>query len=412
MDGLSVEKRRRDQHGVVEYSLTMRNPEPVLDGDGNPVKIWEQPTRSVTGGRATGSSKAGTFFWSNSIEPAMIPTDEHTGVLSGLVIQEWVPGAGSYRRERGHASDTALTRSKTGPPRVLHLVTVDLEATVGAEVKTVGKIDKMGLFKGAPPARSAERFTLPASTTVWVDDQQLQEIKTRQAELEGQRAHETGKQPVAITTEALNTPTDTAKDSPTDVAKDSPGDMAKDSPTDVAKDSPGDMAKDSPGDVAKVPSGHRLATPSWSQGVTEPVDLSDRIPLLRRQISQRPELGPDAADWLLPVSPQGTPVGNDRTAEHFLSNVQAKLGDLENGGAGTQLRWEGRWKGHTYELHVGAELVGEPEVQGIKHGGLAATSVAAIAVSKIRSLTGVFLEVMSGAIPGVLLHGSDSPGGV
>ncbi|WP_395474515.1 hypothetical protein [Saccharopolyspora spinosa] len=353
VDGLSAEKRRRAQHAVVEYSLMMKNPEPVLDGDGNPVKIWDQPTRSVTGGHTTGSSKAGTFFWSNSLEPAIVPVDHNTGVISSLFIQEWVPGSGNFRRERGGAGDSSLTRSETGKPRELHLVTVDLEPTVGVEVKTVGKIDKSGLFKGKPLARSAERFTLPASMTVLVDDRQLQEIKTRQAEFEAQRAREP--------------------------------------------------------DVTDVPPGHTLATPSWSRGVTEPVDLSDRIPLLREQISQR--LGPDAANWLLPDSAQGTPLGNDRTAKHFLSDVQAKFGDLENGGASTQLAWEGRWKGHTYELHVGAELLGEPEAEGIKHGGLATASVASIAANKVRSLTGVLLEVMSGMIPGVVMNGADSPGG-
>ncbi len=157
VDGLSAEKRRRAQHAVVEYSLMMKNPEPVLDGDGNPVKIWDQPTRSVTGGHTTGSSKAGTFFWSNSLEPAIVPVDHNTGVISSLFIQEWVPGSGNFRRERGGAGDSSLTRSETGKPRELHLVTVDLEPTVGVEVKTVGKIDKSGLFKGKPLARSAER---------------------------------------------------------------------------------------------------------------------------------------------------------------------------------------------------------------------------------------------------------------
>ncbi|QIZ37112.1 hypothetical protein [Saccharopolyspora sp. ASAGF58] len=382
VDGLSVEKRRQDQHGVVEFSFMMKNPVPVLDGDGNPVKIWEQPTRSVTGGRTTGSSKSGTFSWMNSIEPAMAAVDDHTGVISGVLMQELSPGSGSYRRERGHTTDSGRTRSETGKPRELHLVTVDLEATVGAEVKTVGKIDKIGLFKGKPPARSAERFTLPESATVLVDDRQLQEIKTRQAELQAQRAHEAGKEPVVTSTGLLEAPKDVAK-------------------------VPAGLLE-APKDVAKVPAGHTLATPSWSRGVTEPVDLSDRIPLLREQISQR--LGREAAEGLLPVFPQDTPLGNDRTAGHFLSNVQAKLGDLDNGGAGTQLRWEGRWRGHTYELHVGAELLGEPEADGIKHGGLATASVASITASKIRSASRVLLEVMTGAIPGVLLRGTDSPG--
>ncbi|MGI8311894.1 hypothetical protein [Saccharopolyspora hattusasensis] len=382
VDGLSVEKRRQDQHGVVECSFMMKNPVPVLDGDGNPVKIWERPTRSVTGGRTTGSSKSGTFSWMNSIEPAMAAVDDHTGVISGVLMQELSPGSGSYRRERGHTTDSGRTRSETGKPRELHLVTVDLEATVGAEVKTVGKIDKIGLFKGKPPARSAERFTLPESATVLVDDRQLQEIKTRQAELQAQRAHEAGKEPVVTSIGLLEAPKDVAK-------------------------VPAGLLE-APKDVAKVPAGHTLATPSWSRGVTEPVDLSDRIPLLREQISQR--LGREAAEGLLPVFPQDTPLGNDRTAGHFLSNVQAKLGDLDNGGAGTQLRWEGRWRGHTYELHVGAELLGEPEADGIKHGGLATASVASITASKIRGGSRVLLEVMTGAIPGVLLRGTDSPG--
>ncbi|WP_143061313.1 hypothetical protein [Saccharopolyspora shandongensis] len=367
--GLKTTKRRQEQHAVVEYSRMMLNPTPVLDSDGNPVKVWEQPTRSVTGERTTESSKTGTFSWFNSIEPVMAAVDENTGVVAGTVLEEVAPGKGSYLRKRGHEIDTSHSRSETGKPRERHLVTVDVVNTVGVEVKTIGKIDRMGLFKGKPPVRSAERFTLPQSKTVLVDDRQLQEMKTRTAEVEAQRAHEAEKKEPEVSTKPL----------------------------------------DSPMDVAPVPDGHTLATPSWSRGVTEPVDLSGQIRLLRRQISER--LGPDAAEALLPVSPQGSPLGNDRSAEHFLSNVQAKLGDLENGGASTQLRWEGRWKGHTYELHVGAELLGAPEAEGIKHGELATSSAASIVANKIRSATWVVLEFMTGGIPGAVLHGPDSSGG-
>ncbi|WP_446689109.1 WXG100-like domain-containing protein [Saccharopolyspora phatthalungensis] len=376
LDGLFSPRRRRDQHGAVEYSLLLRDPTPVLDAEGKPVKVWQQPTHSVTGGRSTYSGTTSTVTFGNSIEPAMIPISDfsaqhgpNTSSLTALGFADTTLWAGSSSRKRGQVVSSSHTRSVTGKPRELHLVEVNVEATVATEVRTVGKIDRVGLLAPKPAVRSAERFTLPRAGTVLVTDEQLQEIRTKQAEVDAQRA------------------------------RNAAGGWA--SP--VKPPSPS-------ADVVPVPAGHALAAPSWSGGVTEAVDLTDRIPLLHEKVSR--SLGAEQADRLLPSSARDTAHDNYREVERFLSNVQAKMGDAANGGASTPLRLEDRFSGRTYELHVGAKLRSEPVAEGITHGELVTGSAASILSSSTRRARRVLLETFGALIPAVHIDGSGPSGPV
>ncbi|EQD82669.1 hypothetical protein N599_29395 [Saccharopolyspora erythraea D] len=383
LGGLVSERRRRGQVGAVEYSLMRRNPRVLLDDKGNPLEDWKRPAHSMTGGRTTDSSTTGAGTFVNSIEPGIIPASDFSGEhdgstfkLGALALLELTPWKGSFFSKRGYTTTSSRTRSEKHTAVKGKWIEADVEVTVAAEIKTSSNLPLRKLFKSKPDERSAERFTLPRAGKFWVTDEELHEIRTKQAEVDAQRAREAAENPPA--------------------------------PSPAAQPAPST-------DLAPLPPGQTLATPSWSGGVTAAVDLTERTDRTDRDpISKLHErlvnhLGSKLADQVLPRSAQDTGHPNYPDVAGFLSNVQAKLGDVENGGASTTLRIEDRRrKGHTYELHVDAELLSEPVAQGITHGELVTANDATVTLSETRQRSRVLLEVFSALIPTLDIAGPDS----
>ncbi|MGW1680130.1 hypothetical protein [Saccharopolyspora sp. NPDC002376] len=357
LDGFRLKRRRADAEAKAAVSLRLRDPE-VLD------TAWQPAERSVRGGSTTSSELGGTWTAGNAIEPAFIPTSEtsnHTpGTVAhgmGLLLHDLSLWVSSFGHQEGHSTAVSHQRSVSGEPRRMHLISATVEATMAVETASRGNLDRWRLFRSKPVGRAAERFELPGAARVWVDDEQLHEIRIRQAEEDARRAAETPEPEPA---------------------------PAPEPPTD-------------PDALSPVPEGHHIGSPEWADGVTEPIDLTNAIEPLREQLVRR--LGQEQADALLPSSSLDGEHDNPREAERYLSQFQASLGDLANGGTGTPLRLHGRLGGETYELRVDAQLRGTPEPVGIKHGELARASKATFKTSSSHKFTRVLAEMFTVVVP-------------
>ncbi|AGZ38787.1 toxin glutamine deamidase domain-containing protein [Actinoplanes friuliensis] len=129
-----------------------------------------------------------------------------------------------------------------------------------------------------------------------------------------------------------------------------------------------DLAGQRPAPAAEDPRGAALGpAPDRSLGlggVDTTVDLSDRIPHLRRRIADT--VGDEIADALLPQSALDTPHDNVRALQTFLANAQSHVGGALNGGRTLPLRIEGRFRGHTYQATLTADFVQAPTFTGIE----------------------------------------------
>ncbi|MEV6231383.1 DnaJ domain-containing protein, partial [Saccharopolyspora shandongensis] len=383
LNGLGWNRRRTSAVGKAAVSFTLRDPE-VLE------TVWQQSNRSAVGGSTTSSELGGTWTASVKIEPFFGPSSEtsnHTpGTITGgmgLLLSELNPWMGSFSREKGHSTKVSHGRSVSGEPRRMHRIIATVEATMAAETVDWSNLDRWKLFRPkvgevaassamsvalAPvmalfkpkTGRAAERFELPRAAEVWVTDEQLHEIRIRQAQEDARRAAETP-------------------------AQEPPALPEQDVPTDADELSP-------------VPEGHHVGAPKWADGVTEPIDLYDEtIDALRDGLVRR--LGQERADRLLPPSSLQTEHDNSGEVERYLSQFQASLGDLANGGTGTPLRLQDRITGETYELRVDAELLSTPTPNGIKHGRLTRFTKATFQESSSRKVTRVLAEMFTVLLP-------------
>ncbi|MEU6264562.1 hypothetical protein [Saccharopolyspora shandongensis] len=371
-------RRRTDAEAKAAVSFMLRDPE-VLE------TVWQPSNRSAAGGSTTSSEQGGTWTAKTQIEPFIGPTSETSndtpGTITqamGLILHEVSPWGVSVGREKGHRTTVSHGRSVSGEPRRMHRIIATAEATMAVETVDWSNLDRWKLFKpkaGEVAARSAisvalapimalfkpktgraaERFELPRAVEAWVDDEQLHEIRIRQAEEDARRA---GQEP--------------------------PAPREPDAPTDADELSP-------------VPEGHDIGAPKWADGVTEPIDLSETIDRLREGLVQR--LGQERADLLLPSFSLATEHDNPSEVKRYLSHVQASLGDLANGGTGTPLRLQDRITGETYELRVDAELLSTPTPAGIKHGGLTRATKATFQESSSRKFTRVLAEFFTVLLP-------------
>ena len=85
----------------------------------------------------------------------------------------------------------------------------------------------------------------------------------------------------------------------------------------------------------------------------EAIDLAELKSALLADLAARSR--PDA-DRLLPDSSLDAAHDNAREIDRHLSDLQAFMGDLANGGIGTPLRAQRRFKGNSYDLWVNVAL--------------------------------------------------------
>ncbi|WP_206743480.1 hypothetical protein [Amycolatopsis lurida] len=350
IDGLRWKRRRADTTAAVAVSYRLLDPQ-VID------KLWEQPEHAVTGTSETSAEADSTWTQSNEVEPAALIVSDgalHSSGISAHAANLTVAELGMWKTSSGTKSarktKISTTRSLTGEPRRLYLIEATLEATVAAETFRQGNLDRWLFRRPRPGRQAAKRLELPKAVRVVVTEKQLHEIRIRQAEVDALRAA----RPAAV-------------------------------PAPVG-DFDGSRA---------VPDGYALGGANWADGVTESIDLSDRLELLHRQLVRR--LGQKKADQILPLSSRlGAEHDNYRAAERFLSRLEGPLADLANGGASTSIRAEdSRLTGETYELVVGAQLLGSPEAVGIAHGELAKVSAASAEEKSGRNVKRVLAELMT-----------------
>ncbi|WP_146246688.1 hypothetical protein [Actinoplanes xinjiangensis] len=100
-------------------------------------------------------------------------------------------------------------------------------------------------------------------------------------------------------------------------------------------------------------------------GVVTPVDLSGRIPRLRRRLAEASS--EDLATALFPVELGRSAYDNVRglTAGSFIGAANLHLGSALNGGRTQTVRMERRFRGATYRVTLTAEPVHEPRFTGI-----------------------------------------------
>ncbi|WP_203779680.1 hypothetical protein [Actinoplanes philippinensis] len=100
-------------------------------------------------------------------------------------------------------------------------------------------------------------------------------------------------------------------------------------------------------------------------GVVTPVDLSGRIPRLRRRLAEA--AGEDLAHALFPVELGRSAYDNVRglAAGSFIGAANLHLASALNGGRTETVRMERRFRGATYQVTLTAEPVHEPRFTGI-----------------------------------------------
>ncbi|MCA1280951.1 hypothetical protein [Saccharopolyspora sp. 7B] len=359
LTGFRWHRRRSDVEAAAAVSYMLRDPEVVETQ-------WQQPKQSTTGATTSGQDVTGTWSGGNAVEPAMITfseTSNHTPGTSahgvGLFMHELSLWMGSFSKKTGHRTEVSAERALAQEPRRMHLINAKIETTVAAEAIRRGNLDRWRLRKPKPVGTAAERFELPGAVRVLVTDEQLHEIRIKQAEEDARRAAE----------------------------------QAEQDPPELP---PPDRSAD-PGRTSAVPDGARVGAPRWAGGVTEAIDLVDRIDPLYEQLVRT--IGQENADRLLPASSVETPHDNHREVERALSQLQASLEDLANGGVTSLIRREFRVSGETYELRVDASLLGEPELTGIKHGELSKATSSSFTTSVARKFSRVLVEAMTMMAP-------------
>ncbi|MBQ6640180.1 MAG: hypothetical protein IJH84_03995, partial [Saccharopolyspora sp.] len=335
--------------------------------------VWLQPEESSTGTSTTGSERSRSWGWKSTIEPAFMATSETSGHSPGttsygfgMLFSTIDVLNNSKGRTDGHRSTITDELAMSSEPRRVHVISATLEATQAVETRRRGKLDRWNLFSSREVGRAAERFELPNAVWAVVDDQQLHELRIRQAEQDAHRAAE-GPEPPRL---------------------------------------PEPESRPERADLSPIPDGQDLGAPRWADGVIEPVDLSDQLKPLHDQLVRR--LGQERADELLSPASQGTAHDNYAEAERYLSRIQASLRDLSNGGTSAPLRLEDRLRGETYELHVAAEQVGQAEPVGIKHGERQRATKASFVTSTARSFRRAVLEVFNMAIPSVMMQNDEA----
>ncbi|MFC3456181.1 hypothetical protein, partial [Amycolatopsis speibonae] len=363
IDGLRWKRRSATRIGAVGVSYRLRDPE-VLE------TVWQQPKQDAGTSTSTSSDNERGWGFTNEIEPAISALSEGAAHSPGTVIR----GVGLARTELNlwrtsiskrlsRKTQVSTNTSQTLEPRRVHVVEATLETTVSVETGRRGLLDRWHFRRTRPAKTAAHRSELPRSVRVLLTDEQLHEVRIQQAAEDARRGLV----------------------------------------------SPAPAVPQSVGHIGEVPEGQSLGGSNWAAGISEPVDLTGQLyeadepdetgnttGLYARLESA---LSKEKTDQLLNSAASDTGHDNHRAIVRFLSNFQASMADLANGGASAGLRLENKLSGETYHLVVDVKPKSEPKPVGVVHGELTKISVASVWAEAGRTAKRNFVELVTDSAP-------------
>ncbi|TDO33097.1 hypothetical protein C8E87_8580 [Paractinoplanes brasiliensis] len=400
LDGLTHPRRVSDVHGRVGVRLRPSNPQ-VLTG-----AEYEKVKRSLAGG-VVGKQSRGHQWEASATATGVGSLSGLTGRTGpgGLLIAQFQPFARRWGKARGQELTGNARLRLTGRPEHRVPVRIDLDVEVVAETRRRGNIDRFDVFSDDSVHRAGVGTRRPGSVIMWMTEAQVHRM--READLD--RAHvnrdvELGQAQVAETRALLREQRDAlsalARRQVLDRAGAAPetrDDLLRlqrrayrelrleqgrarlelrtrhaaaiDALTERKRRELLELAAQRPVAAPAVNHAPVALTPPGASiglgGVSTPLDLTDRIPHLRRRLAET--LGEAAAERLLPSSPLLTPHDNSGTVHDFLADLDRHLPGALNGGRSQPLRLEDRLSGHTYYLTARARFTGPPRFAGIEH---------------------------------------------
>ncbi|HEV7963909.1 MAG TPA: aldo/keto reductase, partial [Actinoplanes sp.] len=412
LDGLNYGRRVADVHGRAGVRLRPTNPR-VL-----PSTEYERAKQSVAGGVSSKQSRGHEWELSATVtgSGALAGQSGLIGRLpanaAGVLMAQIQPLMRRWGRARGQELTSTSRLRLTGRPENRVLVRLDVDAEVVAETRSRGNIDRWDVVSDDTVHRAGQQLKLPDSVQMWMTEAQVhrlrefdldrdhvdrditlgrtqlqenaalvqrqqQQLRTLagaqlRARTTADPAHlddlgrlqrhalrnlrlDQGRERLALRTEHA-----AQIDRLTQQKHDELLALAAQKPREAQRANEPARAELQPPPVG--PGG----TPSLGLGgVSTPIDLTDRIPHLRRRLAA--SLGEAAAERLLPTSPLRTPHDNLRTAHDFLSDLNRHLPSGLNGGRSQPLRLEDRFSGKTYFLTAQARFPQDPRFAGIEH---------------------------------------------
>ncbi|MFE5570077.1 hypothetical protein ACFQ68_34165, partial [Amycolatopsis japonica] len=356
IDGLRWKRRKATATGAVGVAYRLRDPE-VLD------TFWYQPQPSAGATTSTSSENDGAWGIKNELEPAAFGVSEGSAHPAGSVMRGVMPvlvdwkfwGFTKGKKKSRKTEVTTTTTQKLKPQRV-HWVRATLGATVSAEAGRRGGIDRWHFRKTRPPKTAAYRLDRAGVVWVLLTDEQLHEVRIQQAAEDARRGVQV---PLPKAPELAERTED-------------------------------------------VPEGHTLGGSNWADGISEPVDLSgllDRADGLYERLEKA--LTKETVEQLKNSRSSDTGLPNDEVIRTFLSDFQASMPDVANGGVSATLRLENRFTGKNYDLIVKARPNSAPKPVGVVHGTLTKATLGSHWAAKTRSVSRTLLEMMTN--PGVAM---------
>ncbi|MCM4078056.1 hypothetical protein LXN57_10805 [Actinoplanes sp. TRM88002] len=400
LDGLTHPRRVADVHGRVGVRLRPANPQ-VLSG-----AEYERAKQSRAGG-VIGKQSRGHQWEASASATGSTSLSGLTGRAGpgGLLMAQFQPFVRRWGRARGQELTGNARLRLTGRPEHRVPVRLDIEAEVVAETRRRGNIDRFDVFSDDSVHRAGRELRRPGAVIMWMTEEQVHRL--READLDRaqvDRDIRLGQVQLAEAAGLLREQRDAlgrlARRQVLERATADPatrGDQLRlqrrafrelrldqgrdrldlrtrhaaeiDALTEAKRGELLALAAERPVAAPATGAGPRTLTPPGRSiglgGVSTPVDLTDRIPHLRRRLAET--LGDRAAERLLPVSPLRTPHDNSRTVHDFLADLDRHLASALNGGRSQPLRLEDRVSGHTYYLTARARFPDAPRFAGITH---------------------------------------------
>ncbi|MGW4133103.1 hypothetical protein, partial [Amycolatopsis japonica] len=362
IDGLRWKRRKATATAAVGVGYRLRDPE-VLE------TIWQQPRPSAGATTSTSAEKGWEMGVANELEPAAMGVSEGSAhpegsVMHGVVpvLVDWKFWRFTFRKTKSRKTSVMTTTTQNLEPGRVHVVKATLGATVSVETGRRGQVDRWHFRRTRPPKTAAYRLDRAGVVWVLLTDEQLHEVRIQQAAEDARRGIE------------------------------------------------GPAYAPEPAErIEGVPEGHTLGGSNWADGISEPVDLSGSL-----YQADEPDIKGDSAglyerlekaltkeevDQLRNSPASDTGHDNHRAIEQFLSDFQASMPDVANGGVSAGLRLENRVTGANYDLIVEARPKSAPKPVGVVHGRLTKVTVGSAWAATTRTVSRTVLEMLTN--PGV-----------
>ncbi|MFC9250444.1 WXG100-like domain-containing protein, partial [Amycolatopsis thailandensis] len=348
IDGLRWMTRSRELRGSAAVTYRLRNPRVIG-------RYHQESERAVTGTNTTSSETTRTLSFGNEGEITFFPISDTSAHAPGTTVSGVVPMLAelnfwtkNFSKKRASSATVSSTRSLVGEPVDGYLIEADLEATVAVETTKRSPLDWWHLRRRPRPVNHATRRTvLPGAVQAGVTAEQLHAIRAEQAVDDARSAE-------------ASTPS------------------VPDRPE---------------GGFGTRAAGTESGGVNWADGVTDPIDLSDRIDDLYDAFEAGTSV--EEAEGLRSDVAAVSGHDNHRAITEFLSNLQAPLADLANGGGRVTLRLEdGRWSGSTYDLVVGVTAK-KVTSRGVTHGRLTTGWAVSTKTTVVRGVRRVVAELMT-----------------